>query len=422
MRYLRLSDLEEALHHADLIVVGAGLTGLTVAERVWNRLGKRVVVLDKRGHPGGNAWSHVDEETGIEVHDYGTHIFHTSNGRVWDYVNRFSDFNGYRHTVWTNHRGRRYSLPVNLQTISALAGRSLSPAEARAWVEADRVRPGPGPQSFQEKALSQVGEQLYTAFFEGYTRKQWRTHPRDLPGAVFSRLPVRFDLNQRYFNDTWEGLPLTGYHGLIEGLADWRGVQVALGVDWFEVSHLLNWSETGPSVPVVYTGPLDAFFHWKHGRLGWRTIDLDFATVAVSDFQGAAVINEADADVPYTRTHEFRHLHPERERITIHNERGLLTHHRNQTVIAREYSRAAGQGDEPYYPVNSREDRALLRVYRDEAQKLETVLFAGRLGTYRYLDMHAAIASALSLFENRLEPHFLRGEPLKKRGESGDEE
>lgn len=415
MRYLALSDLEEALRHADLVVVGAGLTGLTIAERTANKLSKNVVVLDKRDHPGGNAWSTPDEETGIEVHHYGTHIFHTSNQRVWEYVNRFAKFNSYQHTVWANHRGVRYPMPINLQTMSLLAGASMAPWQAREWVAANRVtRPNQAPANLVEQAIDLVGAKAYYALIHGYTTKQWGVDPHQLPASIIRRLPVRYDLNQRYFNDTWEGLPVMGYGALVENLGDFRGIQISLGVDWNEVRHLLEHRALGESpIPVVFTGPIDDFFGHRFGRLGWRTVDLEVERLDQRDYQGAAVINEADADVPYTRIHEFRHLHPERDRPTP----GGLAHHPEKTIVAREYSRFAHHGDEPYYPVNAAADRDKLKWYRQAAAELENVLFAGRLGTYKYLDMHMAVASALSLFDNAIEPHLLGGLPLKRRGE-----
>ncbi len=383
----------------ELIVVGSGFFGLTVAERVARALGRRVLVLDRRDHIGGNAYSETEPETGIEVHRYGAHLFHTSNKRVWDYVTAFTDFTGYQHRVFTIYQGRVYPMPVNLATICEYFGEYLTPDQARALVaeQAGEIE-GRDAVNFEEKAISLVGRPLYEAFFKGYTAKQWQTDPTELPAAIISRLPVRYTFNNRYFNDTYEGLPVNGYTAWLNRMADHPNIDVRLDTDWFDVHDALP-----DNVPVVYTGPLDRYFDYAEGELGWRTLDFEQEVLNTGDFQGTSVMNYADLDVPYTRIHEFRHFHPERDYRT------------DKTVIFREYSRFAQRGDEPYYPINTAEDRAKLERYRELARK-ETanrkVLFGGRLGTYKYLDMHMAIGSALSMFDNKIAPYFLANQSL----------
>ncbi|HEX8972029.1 UDP-galactopyranose mutase [Oryzihumus sp.] len=383
---------------ADLVVVGSGLFGLTVAERAADR-GLDVVVVDRRDHVGGNAWSDIDPDTGIEVHRYGAHLFHTSNERVWDYVNRFTSFTSYQHRVWTVHGGEVFPLPINLGTVNQFFRANLGPAEAAALVAEQAAELTGEPANLEEKAISLIGRPLYEAFIKGYTAKQWQTDPRDLPAEVISRLPVRLTYDNRYFNDTWEGLPTDGYAAWLSRMADHPKVDVRLGVDFLEEGHELSRDAVLGQVPVVYTGPLDRYFGDVHGPLGWRTLDFEQEVLPVGDFQGAPVMNYADDDVDFTRILEFRHFHPERDYPS------------DKTVIVRERSRFAGAGDEPYYPVNTPEDRTRLLGYRELAQAERDdhqVVFGGRLGSYQYLDMHMAIASALRLADNDLDD-LLRG-------------
>jgi UDP-galactopyranose mutase len=382
----------------DLAIVGSGFFGLTIAERCASDLGLRVLVLDRRPHIGGNAYSEPEPETGIEVHRYGAHLFHTSNDRVWEYVNRFTAFTGYQHRVFSVYKGRVYPLPINLGTICEYFGQVMSPDEARALIAEQAAEIDPDQVSnLEQKAISLVGRPLYEAFFRGYTAKQWQTDPVNLPPEVISRLPVRYTFNNRYFSDTHEGLPVDGYTRWLERMADHPNIEVRLGTEFASLrSGLVG------QLPVVYTGPLDAYFGYAAGDLGWRTLDFHTEVLPTGDFQGTPVMNYADEDVPYTRIHEFRHFHPERD-----------WYPKDKTVIMREYSRFAEHGDEPYYPINTPEDRARLLTYRELAGREDGVLFGGRLGTYKYLDMHMAIGSALSMYDNRLRPFFTDGTPLK---------
>ncbi|MEH3156275.1 MAG: UDP-galactopyranose mutase [Gordonia paraffinivorans] len=386
----------------DLIVVGSGFFGLTVAERTASELGRRVLVVERRHHLGGNAYSEPEPTTGIEVHKYGAHLFHTSNETVWEYVNRFTDFTDYQHRVFALHDGQAYQFPMGLGLVSQFFGRFFTPEEARALIaeQAGEIATEDA-QNLEEKAISLIGRPLYEAFVRDYTAKQWQTDPKELPAGNITRLPVRYTFDNRYFNDTHEGLPVDGYTAWLENMARHENIEVRLDTDWFDIRDEVRGAN--PDAPVVYTGPLDRYFDYAEGELGWRTLDFETEVLDTGDFQGTPVMNYNDADVPFTRIHEFRHFHPERE------------YPKDKTVIMREFSRFAESGDEPYYPINTPEDRTKLARYRDLA-KAETasqkVLFGGRLGTYQYLDMHMAIASALTLWTNTIAPHLRDGAPL----------
>ena len=388
----------------DLIVVGSGFFGLTVAERAAAELGKRVLVLDRRHHIGGNAYSEAEPETGIEIHKYGAHLFHTSNERVWEYVNRFTDFTGYQHRVFCMHKGTAYQFPMGLGLINQFFGRYYSPDEARKLIAEQAAEfSAESAANFEEKAISLIGRPLYEAFIKDYTAKQWQTDPKNLPAGNITRLPVRYTFDNRYFSDAHEGLPVDGYTAWLENMAADEKIDVVLDTDWFDVRDAVR--AASPDAPVVYTGPLDRYFDYADGELGWRTLDFETEVLPTGDFQGTPVMNYNDAEVDFTRIHEFRHFHPERRNYPT-----------DKTVIMREYSRFAEREDEPYYPINESTDREKLAVYRDRA-KVETaenrVVFGGRLGTYQYLDMHMAIASALTMFDNTLAPHLRDGAPLE---------
>lgn len=378
----------------DLIVVGSGLFGLTVAERAASQLGKNVLIVERRPHLGGNAYSEAEPETGIEVHKYGAHLFHTSNKRVWDYVNQFTDFTGYQHRVFAMHNGTAYQFPMGLGLINQFFGKYYSPEDAKKLIQEQAAEiNSEDATNLEEKAISLIGRPLYEAFIRDYTAKQWQTDPKELPAGNITRLPVRYTFDNRYFNDTYEGLPVDGYAAWLNNMADHELIEVRLNTDWFEVRDQIR--ADNPDAPVVYTGPLDRYFNYEEGTLGWRTLDFETEVLDIPDFQGTSVMNYNDAEFPYTRIHEFRHFHPERTDV----------YPKDKTVIMKEYSRFAEGDDEPYYPINTPDDREMLLKYRERADK-ETadhkVFFGGRLGTYQYLDMHMAIASALNMFDNKL--------------------
>lgn len=390
---------------ADLVVVGSGLFGLTIAEQAATELGLKVALLDRRSHIGGNAYSEKEKQTGIEVHRYGAHLFHTSNERVWEYVNRFTEFTNYVHRVYTRHNGIVYPMPINLGTINQFFNAAYSPAEAKALIaEQAGELAGTDPQNLNDKGISLIGRPLYEAFIKHYTAKQWQTPPEELPASIISRLPVRYNYDNRYFNDKYEGLPVDGYAAWLERMAAHPNIEVHLNTDFFEPGHQYSRENVLGQIPVVYTGPVDRYFDYAEGDLSWRTIDLEEEVLPIEDFQGCSVMNYPDADVPFTRIHEFRHFHPERD------------YTKDATVIMREFSRFANKGDEPYYPVNTAVDREKLLAYRDLAKGEDNVLFGGRLGTYKYLDMHMAIGAALSMFDNKIRPHFANGAKIESGG------
>jgi len=391
--------------NTDLVVVGSGLFGLTVAERAARELGLRVTMIDRRSHLGGNAYSENEERTGIEVHRYGAHLFHTSNERVWEYVNRFTAFTNYVHRVYTRHNGEVFPMPINLGTINQFFRSAYSPGEAQDLIrEQAGELAGTDPQNLNDKGIQLIGRPLYEAFIKHYTGKQWQTDPKALPASIISRLPVRYTYDNRYFNDTHEGLPVDGYTAWLERMADHPNIDVRLDTDFFDDSQEFSKSNVVGQVPVIYTGPVDRYFDYTEGDLSWRTIDLEEEVLDIEDFQGTSVMNYPDQDVAYTRIHEFRHFHPERD------------YTKDATVIMREFSRFADKGDEPYYPVNTAADREKLLAYRDLARGEQSVLFGGRLGTYKYLDMHMAIGAALSMVDNKIAPHFTSGAQLNSGG------
>jgi len=381
-----------AIKNARIIIVGCGLFGLTIARKIVEELNLEVLIIDKRNHIGGNAFSYNDPETGIEVHKYGSHLFHTSNESVWNFINRFAIFSDYKHKVYSIHNQNVYTMPINLATISQFFGKYFSPEEAKKLIQlgAKKIE----PQNLEEKAISLIGLELYDAFIKGYTAKQWQTDPKLLPPEIISRLPVRFNFDNSYFDDTYQGLPINGYYDLLENMANHPKINIQLNTDYFEVRSRIKEKQL-----LVYTGPLDAFFDFSAGRLSWRTLDFEIENLDTKDFQGTSVMNYSDESVPWTRIHEFRHFNP-------HKYKDI-----NKTTIMREYSRfATDVEDEPYYPVNTQADKELVRHYRSLASECKNVLFGGRLGTYQYLDMHMAIASAFSKFNNEFKDMLKRME------------
>jgi UDP-galactopyranose mutase len=322
-------------------------------------------------------------------------LFHTSNETVWEYVNRFTSFTAYQHKVYSVHNGEVFPLPINLGTINQFFRAAYEPAEARALLASQAAEFAVDKAAnLEEKAIALIGRPLYEAFIRDYTAKQWQTPPTELPAEVISRLPVRYTYNNRYFNDTYEGLPTDGYTAWLERMAENPLIDVHLDTDFFDESQPFNKQAMVGEVPIVYTGPLDRYFGYSAGNLSWRTLDFEREVLPIGDFQGTSVMNYADLDVPFTRIHEFRHFHPERD------------YRDDKTVIMREYSRFANQTDEPYYPVNTPEDREKLLTYRAMREKEPNVFFGGRLGTYQYLDMHMAIGAALSMWRNQLMPLY----------------
>ncbi|HWA08457.1 MAG TPA: UDP-galactopyranose mutase [Opitutaceae bacterium] len=373
------------------LVVGAGFYGAVMAERIAAVLGEKVLVIDRRDHIGGNSWSEIDPESGVEIHKYGSHIFHTSNQAVWDYINRFTAFNRYRHRVLTTYRDKVYTMPINLMTVNSYYGINLRPSEVGPFLDKEirSLNLPPNPANLEEKAMSLIGRPLYEAFIRGYTIKQWDRDPRELPASIITRLPVRNLYNDAYFDDPYQGIPLDGYAAIFKRMLDHPLIDVRLGVDFFELRDRIP-----PGTRIIYTGPLDRFFDFRYGVLGWRTLRFEKEVKDTPDYQGTTVMNYADEDVPYTRIHEFKHFHPERKYVEKNP----------KTVLYREYSLLAGRELPPFYPISSVEDRAMLELYQQERAKHPQVLFGGRLGSYKYFDMDMAIAAALKAFEDRIKP------------------
>ena len=373
---------------SDVIIIGAGFFGSVIADVASREFGLNSTIIESRSHIGGNAYSYAEPSTGIEVHKYGSHLFHTSNERVISWVSSFVELNDYVHRVFTTHKNQVFSMPVNLHTMSQFFGSSLNPASARELIESKRTRLSGRAQNLYEKGISSIGPELFEAFFGGYTAKQWQQDPRDLPAEVISRLPVRFSFDSRYFSESFQGVPVGGYGEWFERILDNPQISTFLDLDFFDVRRLI----TDSGKTVVYSGPIDRYFDYSEGRLGWRTVDFEWETLeSTNDYQGCSVMNFADRDVAHTRIHEFRHLHPEAD-------------YGEGTVIAREYSRQAQNSDEPYYPINTNDDRQMLARYRERAANEDRVVFGGRLGSYQYLDMHMAIASALNTLETEVVP------------------
>ena len=380
----------------DLVIVGAGIFGLTIAQQAVEKLGAQVTIIDVRDHIGGNTYSYMDPETGAEIHKYGAHLFHTSNERVWDYVNRFTDFTDYVHRVYATHDGEVFPLPINLGTINQFFHASYTPAQAKALIEEQAGElAGTDPANLNDQGISLIGRPLYEAFIKNYTAKQWQTDASELPASIIKRLPVRFNYNNRYFKDTWEGLPKDGYTTWLKRMIDDPRISVRLETDFFDESQPLNKKallEAG--VPVVYTGPVDRYFDYDLGELKWRTVDFKEVRYDEGDHFGCPVMNFSDADVPYTRAIEFKNFNPER----------AAEQNPDRTVVWEEYSRFADRDDEPYYPINTDEDKALYAKYKAKAAEEPKVVFGGRLGTYAYYDMDQVFDQALTSFATEVAP------------------
>jgi UDP-galactopyranose mutase len=355
-----------------ILCVGAGLTGAVIAREL-AEADRRVTVIDSRSHVAGNCHTTRDAATGVLTHGYGPHIFHTADAEVWAYVNRFATFRRYRHRVRATLRGHVYGMPINLHTINQFFGTAMRPAEAQDFV-ASRAETGiADPQSFEEQALRLVGRELYEAFLKGYTEKQWGCSPADLPASILKRLPLRFNYDDNYFAHPYQGMPEAGYTDMVGRILDHPGIDVHLETSFTETrGHRHD--------HVFWSGPLDAWFGFRLGRLGYRTLDFE-RFVESGDWQGCAVMNALDPDMPYTRTTEHKHFAP------------WETH--DLTICYREYSRACEADDIPYYPIRLVREKALLAEYVALAQSATGVTFAGRLGTYRYLDMDVTIREAL---------------------------
>lgn len=357
-----------------IIIVGSGFTGAVIGREL-ALAGHQVKIIDQRSHIAGNCYTERDKETNIVEHVYGPHIFHTDNERVWKYLSKFGDIKPYVNRVKTTYNGNVYSLPINLHTINQFYSKTLSPEEAKNFINTISDDTINTPESFEEQALKFIGEGLYNAFFKGYTLKQWGIDPKLLPASILKRLPVRFNYDDNYFSHKYQGIPVNGYTDIIRRILDHENISVLLNTPYdkgmlTDVDH------------IIWTGKLDEWFDYSEGKLSYRTLKFE-KNYADGDFQGTAVMNYGDKDVPYTRISEHKHFTP------------WETHDR--TIYFKEFSADCGDNDIPYYPVRLVNDKELLKKYFQLADKTEKVTFAGRLGSYRYMDMDVTIKEALEL-------------------------
>lgn len=356
-----------------ILVVGAGFSGAVIARELARTLGTKVLVIDERDHVAGNCHTKRDSESGVMVHQYGAHIFHTNREDVWNYLCRFTEFGPYVNRVKASTRRGIFSLPINLQTINQFFAKQFSPDEAREFIATLGDATIGEPQNFEEQALKSVGRELYEAFFYGYTKKQWGCEPNELPVSLYGRFSIRFNEDDSYFNDRFQGIPRDGYTALVERILADENIEVKLNTHWHpgmanEFAH------------VIFTGPLDSYYNHRFGRLGYRTVYWDRAC-HYGDYQGYAVMNFPEAEVSYTRKVEHKHLTP------------WESH--GKTVVFTEYSKETTATDTPFYPKCLAPDKALLAKYLELACSETRVSFLGRLATYRYLDMHQVVGEAI---------------------------
>ena len=358
----------------DYLIVGSGLYGAICAHEL-KKAGKKVLVIDKRNHIGGNVYTENVE--GINVHKYGAHIFHTSNKEVWEYINKFAEFNNYINAPVARYKNEIYNLPFNMNTFSKLWSDVFTPDEAKARIEEEKAKYHiENPKNLEEQAINLVGTTIYEKLIKGYTAKQWGKACTELPPFIIKRLPVRFIYDNNYFNDRYQGIPMGGYTKIIEKMLD--GVEVKLNYDYFEHKKELE----GAATSVIYTGPIDQYFDYKFGALEYRSVRFENEVLDTPNFQGNAVVNYTEYEVPYTRIIEHKHF----EFDTTSP----------KTIISKEYSSTWKIGDEPFYPVNDEKNSALYQRYKEEADKLNNVYFGGRLGQYKYYDMDKVVAEALN--------------------------
>lgn len=357
----------------DYLIIGSGLFG-SVFAREMTDIGKKCLILEKRKHLGGNIFTEKKDE--IIVHKYGAHIFHTSNKKIWDYVNKYCEFNSYVHKLYTKYKNKVYSFPINLMTFQQVYGIN-TPSEAEIFLQSKKIKIE-NPKNFEEYALSQIGEDFYEMFIKYYTIKQWQMDPKNLPSEIFKRIPIRLNYDSRYYFDEYQGIPINGYTELIINLQ--KNIPVILNCDYFD--NKLYWDTQAKKI--LYTGPIDKFYDFKYGNLEYRTNDFTFETLDMNDYQGVSVMNYTDESVPYTRVFEYKHF---------------IKSNYNHTVISKDYPQKWFVNSEPYYPINNSNNMSIYYKYKDLNIHNPKFLFGGRLAEYRYYDMHQIVASALYLFE-----------------------
>ena len=373
----------------DYLIVGAGLFGAVFAHEA-KKAGKNVLVIDKRSHIGGNIYT--KEVEGIQVHEYGAHIFHTSDKKVWDYVQQFAEFNRYTNSPVARYKDELYNLPFNMNTFSKMWGIS-TPQEAKAKIEKQIKEAGiTEPKNLEEQAISLVGRDIYEKLVKGYTEKQWGKRATELPSFIIRRLPVRFVYDNNYFNDKYQGIPIGGYTKMVEKMLD--GVEIRLNTDYFADKAALD----AEAENVVFTGMIDEYYNYCYGELEYRSLRFETEILDEENYQGNAVVNYTEYEVPYTRIIEHKHF----EYGCQGGYGNTMSESNPKTVITREYPAQWKKGDEPYYSMNDEKNNALYQKYQELAAKEEHVIFGGRLGMYKYYDMHQVIAEALKCVEERL--------------------
>ena len=370
------------------IIVGAGLSGSVIAERIATILKENVLLIEKRNHIGGNCYSEFDKETGIEYHKYGPHIFHTDNKEVWNYINKFTKFTNYHQNTLISYNDKIYQMPINLSTINKFFNIELNPTEAKHFLESKiSFNKKDSINNLEDKAISLIGKELYEAFIKGYTIKQWQKDPTELSPDIINRIPVRYNYDNTYFNNaTYEGLPIKGYTYLFKNLLKSRKIKVLLETDFIEFRKNNDLSNK----IIIYTGPIDLLFDYKFGKLEWRSLKFEKEIYDKQDYQGNAIINYSNKNIPWTRIAEYKHFH--RERKEVYNQ--------NKTIIFKEYS--ITDENNPYYPINNEYNKNLFKLYLEESKKYPNIIINGRLGEYKYYDMDKTIESALNIFNNKI--------------------
>lgn len=367
----------------DYLVVGAGLFGAVFAHEA-KKKGKKVLVVDRRGHIGGNIYTRQIE--GIQVHQYGAHIFHTSNQKVWNYVNQFAEFNRYTNSPVARYKDELYNLPFNMNTFFQMWG-VKTPAEAKAKIEEQLREAGINqPKNLEEQAISLVGKDIYEKLVKGYTEKQWGKRADELPAFIIKRLPVRFVYDNNYFNDDYQGIPIGGYTALVENMLE--GIEVRLNTDFLAQRGTLE----GVAKKIIYTGMIDEYYDYCYGELEYRSLRFETEVMEEENYQGNAVVNYTEYEVPYTRIIEHKHFEFQCQNAA----------NNPKTVITREYPKLWHKGEEPYYPMNDEKNNRVYEQYRQKSEGENKVIFGGRLGMYRYFDMHQVVEEALKCAEQEL--------------------
>ena len=361
----------------DYLIVGSGLFGSVFAREATDK-GKKCLVIEERDHIGGNCYT--EEKDGINIHKYGPHIFHTDDKRIWDYTNRFIEFNNYRHSPRVKYKNQIYSFPINLLTLYQIWG-VTTPQEAIDKIKSCAL-PIKNPKNLEEWALSQVGEEIYNIFIKGYTTKQWGRDPKDLPVSIIKRIPIRLTFDDNYFFDRYQGIPVGGYTRMIQNILD--GIEVRTKEDYF--SNKVYWNSVADKI--IFTGKIDRFFDYKFGDLEYRSLDFQTEKHEIQDYQGCSIVNYAESEIPHTRITEHKHFENSKSDVTW---------------ITKEFPKEYSRGDVPYYPINDEKNSKIYSLYKKEAEGLKNFIFGGRLSEYKYYDMHQVIASSLSKSKKELE-------------------